>query len=394
MTFSQIESIDKENIMPTYARYKTSLEKGEGATAYDTEGKKYIDFGSGIGVNSLGYSDRGWVEAVNGQLNKIQHISNYYYNSATAELAEKLCTATGYDKAFLCNSGAEANECAIKLARKYSFDKYGKGRSEIITLINSFHGRTITTLTATGQEQFHNFFFPFARDFSYAKANDIENVKALVNDKTCAIMIEVIQGEGGVIPLDKDFVKELYSLCSEKDILLICDEVQTGIGRTGRLLAGDHYNITPHIVTLAKGLAGGLPIGACLCTKELSGVLSAGHHGSTFGGNPVSCAGASYVLSKVATPDFLNEVTKKGEYIKERLKSMPDTANVRGLGLMIGFDLKKSTSKDVAGKCLEGGLLILTAKSAVRLLPPLNITYGEIDAGLEILEKVLSEAEV
>lgn len=391
MTFNQIESMDKENIMPTYARYKISIEKGEGATAFDSQGKKYIDFGSGIGVNSLGYSHKGWIDAVSGQLKKVQHISNYYYNSTSAKLAQALCTATNLDKAFLCNSGAEANECAIKLARKYSFDKYGKNRSEIITLINSFHGRTMTTLTATGQEAMHNFFFPFAQDFVYGQANDINSIKKLITDKTCAIMIEVIQGEGGVIPLQQEFVEQLFTFCTEKDILLICDEVQTGIGRTGKLLASRHYNITPHIVTLAKGLAGGLPIGACLCTKELSSVLSAGHHGSTFGGNPISCAAANYILNKVNTPNFLNEVTEKGEYIKERIKSMPNIKQVRGTGLMIGFIPEKNTSQEIAQKCHENGLLILTAKSTVRLLPPLNITYQELDTGLEILEKVLSE---
>lgn len=393
MDFSQIESLDTQYMMPTYSRYKVSLERGRGATAYDSQGKKYIDFGSGIGVNSLGYCNEGWIKAVCDQLTKIQHVSNYYHNSAAARLAKALCQSTGYNKAFLCNSGAEANECAIKLSRKYSFDKYGKGRGEIVTLINSFHGRTMATLTATGQEQFHNYFFPFPDGFAYAKANDMDSVKATVTDKTCAIMIEAVQGEGGVIPLDPTFVKELYAFCKERDILLICDEVQTGIGRTGKLFAIEHFGVTPDIVTLAKGLGGGLPIGACLCSKELSGVLSAGTHGSTFGGNPASCAGALYVLDRVTSPGFLEEVAKKGEYIKSRINSMPNTENVRGIGLMLGFDTKDGTAKEIAANCLEKGLLILTAKNSVRLLPPLTINYEEIDAGLEIIEKVLTKAE-
>ena len=290
---------------------------------------------------------------------------------------------------FFGNSGAEVNECAIKLARKYSFDKYGDGRNEIIALNNSFHGRTVTTLSATGQDVFHQYFFPFTEGFVFADANDTDSVKALLNDKTCAVMIELIQGEGGVMPLEQYFVKDIEKLCRENDLVLIIDEVQTGVGRTGKLYCYENYGIEPDIITSAKGLGGGLPFGACLCGEKLSAVLGAGTHGTTFGGNPVACAGALEILKRVDNPEFLSQVNEKGEYIREKLLKMDGVSQVRGLGLMIGIVLEKDNAKEVAARCVENGLLILTAKNLLRMLPPLNISYEDIDKGLEILKKSL-----
>lgn len=389
MNFEEIKKDDEENIMPTYGRFQVAPVKGKNATAWDEKGKEYIDFTSGIGVNCLGYSDPGWVKAVSAQAAEIQHISNLYYSPVQTKLAKKLCGITGFDKVFFTNSGAEANECAIKLARKYSFDKFGKDRNEIIALNNSFHGRTVTTLAATGQEVFHNYFFPFTEGFVFADANDMESVKSKASSKTCAIMIELIQGEGGVKPLDKDFVKELSSYCKENKLLLIVDEVQTGVGRTGTLYCYESFGITPDIITSAKGIGGGLPIGVCLCSKELGGVMTAGTHGTTYGGNPIACAGAAEVLDRVANESFLNEVKKKGNYIKEKLKAMEEVEEVRGMGMMIGIVLKKDNAKEVAAKCAENGLLVLTAKTLIRLLPPLTITYEEIDKGIDIFKTCL-----
>ena len=376
-------------MMHTYGRFNVAIESGKGAAAKDIDGKEYIDFTTGIGVNALGYCDDGWVKAVSEQLNKVQHISNLYYSPVQVECAKQLCTRTGFDKVFFGNSGAEVNECAIKLARKYSFDKYGEGRNEIIALNNSFHGRTVTTLSATGQDVFHQYFFPFTEGFVFADANDTDSVKALVNDKTCAVMMELIQGEGGVMPLEQDFVKDVERLCRDNDLVLIIDEVQTGVGRTGKLYCYENYGIEPDIITSAKGLGGGLPFGACLCGEKQSGVLGAGTHGTTFGGNPVACAGALEILKRVDTPEFLSQVNEKGEYIKNKLMQMDGVSQVRGLGLMIGIVLEKDNAKEVAARCVENGLLILTAKNLLRMLPPLNISYEDIDKGLEILEKSL-----
>lgn len=389
MKFDQIKQDENQYMMHTYGRFNTAIESGNGATATDVDGKEYIDFTTGIGVNSLGYCDEGWVKAVTQQLNKVQHISNLYYSPIQIECAKQICTRSGFDKVFFGNSGAEANECAIKLARKYSFDKYEKGRNEIIALKNSFHGRTVTTLSATGQDVFHQYFFPFTEGFVFADANDLDSVKALVNDKTCAVMIELIQGEGGVMPLDKEFVLGVEKLCRDNDLVLIIDEVQTGIGRTGKLYCFENYGISPDVVTSAKGLGGGLPFGACLCDKKLANVLGAGTHGTTFGGNPVACAGAVEVLNRVDDPEFLAEVVKKGEYIREKLLKLDAVEQVRGIGMMIGIVLKKDNAKEVAAKCVENGLLILTAKNLLRMLPPLNISYEDIDKGLAILEESL-----
>lgn len=390
MDFNKVKLMEKENIMPTYGRFSVALVSGKGATAVDIEGKKYIDFGSGIGVNSLGYCDDGWVKAVSEQTAKLQHISNLYYSPIQVEFAEKLCKATGFSKAFLCNSGAEANECAIKLARKYSFDKYGSGRDKIITLVNSFHGRTVTTLSATGQDAMHNYFYPFTEGFEYIKANDISVLENAAKDGICAVMLECIQGEGGVLPIDKDYLKAVRELCNKNDIMLIIDEVQTGIGRTGKILAQEHFNIKADITTVAKGIGAGLPLGACLCNDNLANVMSAGTHGSTFGGNPVACAGGKYVLDIVNNPEFLNEINEKSEWLFMQLKSIPQIKEVRGMGLMIGADID-ADAKDIAFKCVENGLLILTAKTSLRFLPPLNITYDELKRGLDILKSVLEK---
>ena len=382
---------DLKYIMHTYGRYDVALKSGKGATAYDEDGKKYIDVSSGIGVNSLGYCEDGWAEAVSAQAKTIQHMSNYFYSEQASDLAEKLCTLTGLSKVCFGNSGAEANECAIKIARKYSFDKYGADRNEIITLKDSFHGRTVTTLSATGQDVFHNFFFPFTQGFKYVQANDIELLKSEINDKTCAVMLEVIQGEGGVNILDKTYVQSLVKLCNEKDILVIIDEVQTGIGRTGKLFAFENYDISPDLVTVAKGLGGGLPIGLCMCNEKLKDVMTPSTHGTTFGANPVVCAGANYVLDKVADESFLAEINKKGQYLEEKLLKLPKVKAVRRMGLMVGIELESGDAHDIAVKCVENGLLIITAKTLLRMLPPFVITYEEIDEAVQILENTLKE---
>ncbi len=389
MTLQQIKDDDHKYIMNTYGRFNAALVKGKGAKAWDESGKEYIDFTSGIGVNCLGYSDDGWVKAVTEQAARLQHISNLYYSPLQTELAKKLCEITGFSKVFFANSGAEANECAIKLARKYSFEKYGKDRTEIVTLENSFHGRTVTTLSATGQDVFHNYFFPFTEGFSFAKANDMESVKAKVNNNTCAVMIELIQGEGGVNPLEKGFVNELADYCSENDILLIIDEVQTGVGRTGSFYCYEQFGIKPDIISSAKGIGGGLPMGACLCSEKLRDVMSPSTHGTTYGGNPIACAGALEVLKRVSDKKFLENVAEKGSYIKEKLLKIKGVSEVRGMGMMIGVVLEKDNAKEVAVKCVEKGLLVLTAKNLIRFLPPLNITKEEIDKGLEIFADVV-----
>ena len=389
MTFEEIKTDEQKYMMHAYGRFNTAIVSGKGATAKDVNGKEYIDFTSGIGVNCLGYSDEGWVKAVSGQAAAIQHISNLYYSPLQVEVSKKLCELTGMDKVFLCNSGAEANECAIKIARKYSYDKYGEGRQKIITLVNSFHGRTVTTLAATGQDVFHNFFFPFTEGFEYVKANDIDDLKAHLSDEVCAIFIELIQGEGGVMPLSEEFVKAISDICREKDILFMIDEVQTGVSRTGEVYCYQHYGLQPDVITSAKGLGGGVPIGACVCSKSLADVLTAGTHGTTFGGNPIACAAANYVLSQVTTDSFLAEVRKKGDYIRAGLAKIGNVKEIRGIGMMIGIVTEKDNAKEIAAKCVENGLLILTAKNLLRLLPPLNITYDEIDKGLSILKTVM-----
>lgn len=377
--------------MHTYGRYDVALKSGKGAVAYDEDGKKYIDVSSGIGVNSLGYCNDGWVEAVSRQAATLQHMSNYFYCKQASDLAEKLCTLSGMAKVCFGNSGAEANECAIKIARKYSFDKYGNDRNRIITLKNSFHGRTVTTLSATGQEVFHNYFFPFTQGFDYAEANDIQSLKSTISDKTCAVLLEVVQGEGGVNILDKDYVVQLSELCRQKDILVIVDEVQTGIGRTGALFAYQNYGIAPDLVTVAKGLGGGLPIGVCMCGEKLKDVMSPSTHGTTFGANPVVCAGANYVLDTVSSKGFLDEINKKGEYLENKLKALDGVKSVRRMGLMVGIELENADAHEIAARCVENGLLIITAKDLLRMLPPFVISCDELDEAVNILKKTLKE---
>ena len=386
---STIEQFNKY-VMPSYGRYDLVLDKGEGRQAVDENGKEYIDFGSGIGTNSLGYCNEDWVKAICDQAHRIQHTSNYYYTKVQADFAKALCETAGYTDMFFGNSGAEANECAIKIARKYSFDKYGKGRHNIITLVNSFHGRTLCTLSATGQDVFHNYFFPFVEGFINVEANNIEDLRAKLDDTVCAVMFEYVQGEGGVMALQQDFVDEIFRLCAEKDVLTIADEVQTGVGRTGKFLAGDNFGKKADLTTLAKGLAGGVPIGVCLSGEKCAKVLTPGTHGSTFGGNPISCAGGLAVLNTVNKPGFLDEVAKKGDYFRKKLLTSPEVASVSGIGMMIGIELKNKKAGDVVKAALDKGLLLLTAKTKVRLLPPLTITYEEIDKGLDILLSILN----
>lgn len=386
--FNEIKSIDNTYIMPTYGRIDVAIESGHGSIATDVDGKEYVDFTSGIGVNCLGYSNEKWAEAVSNQAKKVQHICNYYYSPVSTELAEKLSKLSGMSKMFFANSGCEANECAIKVARKFG---ESKGAYKIITLENSFHGRTITTLAANGQDAFHGDFLPLTEGFVYAEPNSIESLKALIDDKTCAVMLECVQGEGGVLPLDAEYLQAVRELCTEKGILMVVDEVQTGICRTGEFLSYQSAGILPDVVTLAKAIGGGLPIGICMVSEAYKDTLTAGMHGSTFGANPVSCAGALAVLEQVANEDFLSEVVKKGEYFKAKLEAMDGVDFVRGKGLMIGISLKEKSAKEMLLNTAKEGLLILTAKDLVRFLPPLNITYDEIDRGLAIFKKVLED---
>lgn len=381
------KELDLQYVANTYARFPLEIVRGKGAKAYDESGKEYIDLGSGIAVNTFGFSDEKWVSAVTNQLNSLQHTSNLYYTSPCAELAKLICEKTGMKKVFFGNSGAEANECAIKLARAYGEKKKGKECHKIICLEQSFHGRTLATLAATGQDVFHAKFNPLPDGFLFARANDIESVKALLEDENvCAVFMEMIQGEGGVNVLEDDFVKEAYALTREKDVLFMADEVQTGNGRTGKLYGYMHYGIVPDVFTTAKGLGGGLPIGACVMGEKAEGLFASGDHGSTFGGNPVVCAGAVSIISRL-TDEFLSEVEKKGEYIKEKLLSF-GIKDVSGKGLMIGF-LSDKDSSEIIKEAREKGVLLLKAKNKVRLLPPLNITYEEIDKALEVISSVL-----
>lgn len=386
MDFQQIKELDSEYLAKTYARYPVALVGGNNATLLDSEGKEYIDFGAGIAVNIFGANDEEWKAAVIEQLGKIQHVSNYYYAEPQVRLAQMLCERTGAKRVFFSNSGGEANECALKAARKYSFMKYGAGRSRIVSLKNSFHGRTLFTLTATGQDEFHRYFGPFVPDVSYA-APEIGDVIRVAGNDTCAVIIECVQGESGVTALSPSFVSALSRWCTENDVLLICDEVQCGNGRCGTLYAYEQYSIKPDIVTTAKGLAGGLPIGACLFFERAQDAFSAGDHGSTFGGNPVSCAAAVNVISRI-TPEFLLEVQGKAAYLRAKLKNFEGVKEVTGLGMMIGLEIEKD-SKQVAKACLEKGLLVLTAHRRLRLVPPLTITKTEMDEGLSILREVL-----
>lgn len=391
MTFEELRAMDETYVMHTYGRFPVDIDHGEGATLYSLSGKKYIDFTSGIGVNSLGYGNPKWIAAITEQIGKLGHISNLFYTQPGAMLAKALCTRTGMSKAFFGNSGAEANEAMIKVARKYSFDKYGKGRSTILTLNHSFHGRTMATLTATGQPHYHDYFFPFVEGFRYADPT-LESIQAQAGEDVCGVMIELIQGEGGVRPLDKDMVQALAKLCREKDWLLLVDEVQTGIGRTGTLFAYQQFDLQPDVVTFAKGIAGGLPLGGILTNEKCAGVLVPGTHGSTFGANPVSTAAGLAVMDTMDQA-FLDRVMEKGAYLRAGIQALgcPELGDVVGMGLMLGIDVKGGrTNKELAALLIDHGLLCLTAGDRLRLLPPLVITKDEMDQGLAILKQTLA----
>ncbi|WP_297709884.1 acetylornithine/succinylornithine family transaminase [Dysosmobacter sp.] len=391
MTSKDIMALTDQYIMHTYGRFPVAIDHGEGATLYDPEGNAYIDFTSGIGVTDLGYGNTAWADAIAAQAKKLGHVSNLFYTEPAARLAEILCKRTGENCVFFANGGGEANEGMIKLARKYSFDKYGKGRATIITLNNSFHGRTITTLMATGQEVFHNYFFPFTEGFRYADANDLDSLEDAAGSDVCAVMMELVQGEGGVLPLDKEYVQAVAKLCVERDWLLLVDEVQTGVGRTGSLFAFQQYGVLPDVVSFAKGIAGGLPMSGILASEKCRNVLGPGMHATTFGANPV-CAAAGLVVQETLSDDFLQEVTAKGEYLRGAIEALdlPCFGKTRGLGLMIGIEVKEGyTNKEIAGKLIENGLLVLTAGPGMRLLPPLVISKEEMDQGVAIMKKVL-----
>ena len=376
--------------MKAFGRIPLVEAQGHNCTCTDENGKTYIDFGSGIGCNVLGWCNDAWTDAVCNQVKKLQHACNYYYTQPQAELAEKLAKATGFSRMFFGNSGAEANECAIKVARKYSSDKYGKERGTIISLVNSFHGRTIATLAATGQDVFHQYFYPFPTGHVFAKANDIDDLKSKLDGTVAGIMIELIQGEGGVCALDPDYVKAVKQICDGNDIILIIDEVQTGCGRTGAFLAQQLYGIQANVTTMAKAIGGGLPIGICLVDEKCENVITPGTHGSTFGGNPVVCAGAVAVLDTILADGFLDSVKEKAAYLRGELEKIPEIESLSGIGMMIGMTLKTKDAHDVMLAANDAGLLVLTAKEKLRLLPPLTITKEEMDAGLAILRSVLA----
>ncbi len=388
-----VKELDAKYIENTYARFPVQIASGKGSIVYDESGREYIDMGTGIAVNTFGVADEQWISAVTDQLSKVQHTSNLYYSQPCAELAKMLCERTGAEKVFFSNSGAEANECAIKTARKYAALKKGADTYTVITLKNSFHGRTVTTLAATGQDVFHHDFLPLTDGFVYADANDIESVKKLISEnKVAAVMMEFIQGEGGVLPLDHDFVKGVFEIAEKEDILVIADEVQTGNGRSGQLYAYMNYGVTPDIVTTAKGLGGGLPIGATLFYKKTAGVLVSGDHGSTFGGNPVSCAGAVSVLSRI-DGELLSQVRAKSELIFKTLSGAKGIKSISGMGLMIGIECEGDAS-DIITKCREKGVLVIKAKNKVRLLPALNIPTQTLERALSVIKEVCEKAAV
>ena len=392
MNTQQLMDLDHQYLVQTYGRNPIALDHGLGATLYDLEGKEYIDFASGIGVLSLGTAHPKWLAAVTMQAAKLGHASNLYYTQPYAQLAEKLCTRSGMSAAFFGNSGAEGNEGIIKLARKYSFDKYGKGRGTVITLNRSFHGRTITTLAANGQEVFHQYFFPFTEGFRSADPT-MEAIQEVAGHDVCAVLLELVQGEGGVLPMDKEFVQQLAQLCEKRDWLLLVDEVQTGIGRTGSLFCYQQYGILPDAVSFAKGIAGGLPMGGFLVNERCREVLGPGTHASTFGGNPI-CAAAAQVVLDTLDEDALAAVREKGRYLRASIEAMglPPLGTTRGLGLMIGVEVKEGwTNRDLAARLIQNGLLVLTAGPALRLLPPLTITREEMDKGLEIMRETLGK---
>lgn len=388
MRFNEIKERDDQYVMHTYGRYPVALSHGKNATCFDIKGKEYIDLTSGIGVNTFGFCDSGWINAITAQLGKLQHTSNLYYTEPCTHVAQMVCEKSGMKKMFFANSGAEANEGMIKAARKYSFLKYGGGRSTIVALENSFHGRTMASLSATGQDVYHNYFFPFVEGFAFAPANDIDGtLEKLSAAGVCAIMMEMVQGEGGVLPLEKEYVQAVFNACQEKDILFLVDEVQTGIGRTGSFFAYQQFGVLPDLVACAKGLGGGLPIGGVLFGEKTEHCLTSGDHGSTFGGNPVVCAGAMDILRRMDVP-FLAEVATKGAFLKQQILSMPHVKSVEGMGMMLGITVDID-AKEVIALALSKGLMVLSAKEKVRLLPPLTITRKELEKGLSILAQVL-----
>lgn len=381
-----IKELDKSFVAPTYGRFPIALVNGEGSVVYDDEGKKYIDLGTGIAVNTFGVSDKIWVDAVTAQLNKIQHTSNLYFSEPCARLAKMLCERTGMEQVFFSNSGAEANECAIKAARKWGETKKGAEYTTIITLKDSFHGRTLTTLAATGQDVFHKDFLPLTEGFVHAEANNIDDVRRLAEEnKCCAIMFECVQGEGGVRPLTAEFVEGMKAVADEFDLLLVCDEVQTGNGRCGELYAYMNFGITPDLVSTAKGLGGGLPIGATLFGEKVKNILSAGMHGSTFGGNPVSCAGAISIIERI-DEEMLCAVREKSAYIFNSLKACEGVKSVSGMGLMIGIETEKDAG-EVIKECQSKGVLVIKAKNKVRLLPALNIPMEQLEFAINVLKE-------
>lgn len=388
---TDVFSTDKEFVANTYARFPIDIVSGKGSLVTDSDGKEYIDLGSGIAVNTFGVADDEWIKAVTAQLGKFQHTSNLYYTEPCAALAEELCKRTGMKKVFFSNSGAEANECAIKAARKYAADKKGKDCFKIITLNNSFHGRTLTTLAATGQEAFHRDFLPLTEGFVSVEPTP-EALTAAVGDDTAAIMFEIVRGESGVIPLERPFIDAAVGIAKEKDILLIADEVQCGNGRSGKLYAYMNYGFMPDIVSTAKGLCGGLPLGATMLGEKVENVFTPGSHGSTFGGNPVCCAGALNILSRLDDA-LLREVSEKSEYIFSEMSGADGVESVSGLGLMIGIKTKKP-AKEVVSECMKNGVLALTAKDRVRLLPALNIPFDLLKKALEILKNACAEDKI
>ncbi|MBQ4119626.1 MAG: acetylornithine/succinylornithine family transaminase [Clostridia bacterium] len=377
---------DAEFVANTYARFPVALASGKGSLVYDENGKEYIDLSTGIAVNTFGIADNKWVKAVTEQLGKLQHTSNLYYTKPCADLAEILCNRTGLKRVFFSNSGAEANECAIKTARKYAAENKGTEYNKIITLKNSFHGRTVTTLAATGQEVFHKDFLPLTEGFLYCEAGNIAELEDLVaNNRVCAIMFELVQGEGGVVPLSKEFVNAIFKIAKENDILTICDEVQTGNGRTGELYAFMKYSVLPDIVSTAKGLGNGLPIGATMLGEKVKDVLIPSSHGSTFGGNPVACAGAISIVNRIDS-ELLKEINQKSEYIINALKNADGVKSVSGMGLMLGIETYKDAG-EVIKYCMDNGVLIIKAKNKVRLLPALNIPQDLLEKAVEIIKK-------
>jgi acetylornithine/N-succinyldiaminopimelate aminotransferase len=393
MDFNELKTLEEDAVMQTYGRFDLGFKKGEGAILYDFEDQPYVDLTSGIGVNALGHNHPALVSALQNQVATLMETSNLYYTQPMVDAAVKLKKLSGMDKIFFGNSGAEANEGMIKLARKYSYDKYGEGRNKVLTLKNSFHGRTVMTLEATGQDHFHQYFFPFTNAFDYVEANNLQDLYDHYDETVCAVMVELIQGEGGVLPLDKDFVQGVQEFCHEHDLLFLIDEVQTGMGRTGAVFCYQNYGLSPDVVSLAKGLGGGVPIGAIMANEKTSSVLQKGDHGSTFGGNPLATCAANVVLDTISQTEFLEEVQKKGAYLKDALSKIdsPLIHEVRGMGLMIGVIVDPETLMPLIQKLMDHHVLALKAgKSTIRLLPPLTITYENLDQAIQAFQEVFA----